>query len=287
MSGGSGGSASATARLGLTVKGDLLTFNTAEARLAVSATNGQVLTTNSAVADGIEWATPTDVQPPTTTKGDLSGFSTSQARIPVSATNGQVLTTDSTEALGLKWAAAAAGDPNYKYLQTIALSSPNHVLELTTGLENYDNVWIEYYLELGVAFEPQFNVYQVGGALAGALGTAISVNGASMGFTASASTVPINAGNTTSNTSIGNIVINNGNGSSRTDPPAIRYGGAFGQGQMMLAGTSNSPAAYSTWSMKLSDAVQIIGIQFRNSATVTNTFATDSYANIYVGRDIS
>ena len=58
MSGGSGGSASATGGLSLTSKGDLLTFNTAEARLPVSATNGQVLTTNSAVADGIEWATP-------------------------------------------------------------------------------------------------------------------------------------------------------------------------------------------------------------------------------------
>ena len=57
MSGGSGGSASATGGLSLTAKGDLLTFNTSETRLPVSATNGQVLTTNSAVADGIEWAT--------------------------------------------------------------------------------------------------------------------------------------------------------------------------------------------------------------------------------------
>ena len=108
MSGGSGGSASATGGLSLTSKGDLLTFNTAEARLPVSATNGQVLTTNSAVADGIEWATPVDISPPTTTKGDISGFSTTQARIPIGS-NTQVLTADSAQALGLKWATPTAG----------------------------------------------------------------------------------------------------------------------------------------------------------------------------------
>ena len=57
MSGGSGGSSAGATGVSLTAKGDLLTFNTSETRLPVSATNGQVLTTNSAVADGIEWAT--------------------------------------------------------------------------------------------------------------------------------------------------------------------------------------------------------------------------------------
>ena len=56
MSGGSGGGATATASVALTTKGDLLTFDTAETRLPVNLTNGFVLTTNSAVADGIEWA---------------------------------------------------------------------------------------------------------------------------------------------------------------------------------------------------------------------------------------
>tara|TARA_R110002126_G_scaffold124375_1_gene266247 strand:+ start:45 stop:590 length:546 start_codon:yes stop_codon:yes gene_type:complete len=56
MSGGAGGGASGSTNVALSAKGDLLTFNTASARLPVSATNGFVLTTNSAVADGIEWA---------------------------------------------------------------------------------------------------------------------------------------------------------------------------------------------------------------------------------------
>ncbi len=56
MSGGSGGGATAVASVALTTKGDLLTFDTAETRLPVGLVNGQVLTVNAAVADGIEWA---------------------------------------------------------------------------------------------------------------------------------------------------------------------------------------------------------------------------------------
>ena len=56
MSGGAGGGAAAVASVALTTKGDLLTFDTAETRLPVNATNGFVLTTNDATADGIEWA---------------------------------------------------------------------------------------------------------------------------------------------------------------------------------------------------------------------------------------
>ena len=54
MSGGAGGSGAAGG-LALTVKGDILTFNTAETRLPVGA-DTFVLTANSAVADGVEWA---------------------------------------------------------------------------------------------------------------------------------------------------------------------------------------------------------------------------------------
>ena len=59
MSGGTGGGAAALASVALTTKGDLLTFDTAETRLPVNATNGFVLTTNDATADGIEWAANT------------------------------------------------------------------------------------------------------------------------------------------------------------------------------------------------------------------------------------
>jgi len=58
MSGGSGGSATGASGVSLTVKGDILTFNTAETRLAVGA-DTFVLTANSAVADGVEWAANT------------------------------------------------------------------------------------------------------------------------------------------------------------------------------------------------------------------------------------
>ena len=63
MSGGAGGVASGSTNVALSAKGDLLTFNTASARLPVSATNGFILTTNSGVADGIEWAANTHSSP--------------------------------------------------------------------------------------------------------------------------------------------------------------------------------------------------------------------------------
>lgn len=43
----------------LTTKGDLYTFSTVDARLAVGVTNGQILQVNSAAAVGLSWSTPT------------------------------------------------------------------------------------------------------------------------------------------------------------------------------------------------------------------------------------
>lgn len=43
----------------LTTKGDLYTFSTVDARLAVGASNGQILQVNSAAAVGLSWSTPT------------------------------------------------------------------------------------------------------------------------------------------------------------------------------------------------------------------------------------
>lgn len=85
----------------LTTKGDLYSYSSADARLAVGA-NNLVLTADSAQATGLKWATPT----PMTTKGDLVTFSTVDARLGV-GTNGQVLTADSAQTTGIKWAAPA------------------------------------------------------------------------------------------------------------------------------------------------------------------------------------
>jgi hypothetical protein len=43
----------------LTTKGDLYTFSTVNARLAVGSTNGQILQVNSAASTGLSWSTPT------------------------------------------------------------------------------------------------------------------------------------------------------------------------------------------------------------------------------------
>lgn len=65
---GAGGGASP-----LTTKGDLYTFDTADARLPVGS-NGQMLTADSGEATGLKWvAQPTSLPPSGTAGGDLSG----------------------------------------------------------------------------------------------------------------------------------------------------------------------------------------------------------------------
>jgi hypothetical protein len=77
----------------LTTKGDLFTFSTVDARLAVG-TNGQVLKANSATATGLEWAADsTGMTNPMTTTGDTiySSSGSTPARLGI-GTTGQVLT---------------------------------------------------------------------------------------------------------------------------------------------------------------------------------------------------
>lgn len=87
----------------LTTKGDILVDNgTATVRLPVG-TDGQVLTADSAHADGVAWETPASSTLPLTTKGDLLvDTGGALARLPVGS-NGQVLSADSTQTTGLIW----------------------------------------------------------------------------------------------------------------------------------------------------------------------------------------
>jgi len=107
MSGGSGGSATGATGLSLTTKGDVLTFNVAETRLPVGLVNGQVLTVNAAVADGIEWAA-TSAHKPTQSfitacsdeTSDLTTGTKSTWRIPYAFTISGVRASLTTAATG-------------------------------------------------------------------------------------------------------------------------------------------------------------------------------------------
>lgn len=97
-------------------KGDLIVgqADNTPARLA-PATDGQVLTLDSAVGVGVKWATPAaggSGIPPATVdaKGDLIVGSANDlvSRLGAGA-DGTVLTADAAQALGLKWAAVAGG----------------------------------------------------------------------------------------------------------------------------------------------------------------------------------
>ncbi len=68
---------------GLTTKGDLLTFSTANTRLPVG-TNGKILSADSGQATGLNWINPATFASlsPLTTQGDLLFFSTINDRLP-------------------------------------------------------------------------------------------------------------------------------------------------------------------------------------------------------------
>lgn len=86
----------------LTTKGDVATFDSADARIGVGS-NDQVLTAASGQTTGLIWAEPD----PLTTKGDVMTYDTDAARLGV-GTNGDVLTAASGETTGLEWATPAA-----------------------------------------------------------------------------------------------------------------------------------------------------------------------------------
>ena len=76
----------------LTTKGDLYTYSTTDARLAVGS-NGQVLTADSAAATGIKWATPASggkvlqvVQGTTTTSMSVTGTTFTDTNLTASIT---------------------------------------------------------------------------------------------------------------------------------------------------------------------------------------------------------
>ena len=87
----------------LTTKGDLFTFDTANARLPVG-TNGYLLRANSSTTTGLEWSAGTGSSP-LTTKGDIYTFDTSDTRLPI-GTDGYVLTANSAASTGISWETA-------------------------------------------------------------------------------------------------------------------------------------------------------------------------------------
>ena len=95
----------------LTTKGDVYTYDSADARLAVG-TDGYVLSADSIETTGLKWIAAPSGSSPLTTKGDLYTYSTLDARLGVGA-DGTTLEADAAEATGLKWVDYGDGELDY------------------------------------------------------------------------------------------------------------------------------------------------------------------------------
>jgi lysophospholipase L1-like esterase len=128
IAGGGGGSGTDPDAIHKTIvdaKGDIIVATAADTvtRLPVG-TNGQVLTVDSTVTDGVKWATPSGGGGGTdadaihneiiTAKGDIivGSAASTPAKIGV-GTDGQVLTADSTQTDGIKWGGIPAAPIQY------------------------------------------------------------------------------------------------------------------------------------------------------------------------------
>jgi hypothetical protein len=104
----------------LTTKGDLFTFDTADARIGVGA-NGTVLTADSGETTGLKWATPTSGSYTLLASGTLSGSSVSLTSISQSYQNLQLImksVVPATGGSGVVLEVNAAGN-NYFYANQI------------------------------------------------------------------------------------------------------------------------------------------------------------------------
>lgn len=105
-SGGNWVSAAGGGSSPLTTKGDLYTFTTANARLAVGSTNGQMLQVNSATATGLQWSSAT--YPSTTTANRLLYSSSNNVVSEISTVADAILSTNGSGVPGWSTLLAAA-----------------------------------------------------------------------------------------------------------------------------------------------------------------------------------
>ena len=113
-------------------KGDIAVYNGSAWVIQAVGTNGQLLTADSAEADGIKWADAPTELPAASTAGDIAVYNGSAWVIQAVGADGTVLTADSAESDGIKWAAVAAGGSGIPDYQNVLGVDPGGNGDYTT-----------------------------------------------------------------------------------------------------------------------------------------------------------
>ncbi len=93
----------------LTTKGDQYVYNGSNLTRLPVGTDGQILTSDSGTATGLQWAAFAN-STPLTTKGDILTYSSTPVRLGIGSDN-QLLIADSTQTTGNKWGSPSVGIP--------------------------------------------------------------------------------------------------------------------------------------------------------------------------------
>ena len=281
MSGGIGGGESGVPETLLDTKGQIHGFTDTNFPVDVGS-NNQTIYADSAQAAGIAYGA--SAKSTLTTTGSLlaaSGANT-LSELSAGATSGHVLTSTGAGSLPT-YQAVAGGDDNWKYITTTTLGSANSVLELTTGLGDFDATFHTFFLDQsgGSGFGIDFNPYISTGLLNVSLGYTLQLDGGSSEVNG-ATTIPIIASSTSQNNCCGNFIMYNVNSGSYQSYTFGRFDYCSS-----LGGTSNAPNLSGQCYYKTASTVDQVGFRFEQTGATSPLFSTAGFVNSFGWTDTS
>ena len=277
--------------LELTSKGQIHTHNaSSNVGLGVSGNNDYVLVEDSSTATGLAWkvnahssVTPSSTTTFTNKSIDFATNTMTSSLAQLDTALGTTGTASASTFLRGDNSWASASDPNWTYITSTTLGSANSVLELTTGLGDFDATFHTFYLDQsgGSGFGIDFNPYISTGLLNVSLGYTLQLDGGSSEVNG-ATEIPIIASSTAQNNCCGNFIMYNVNSGAY-------QGYTFGRFDYCssLAGTSNSPNLAGQCYYKTASTVDQVGFRFEQTGATSPLFSTAGFVNSWGWKDTS